>query len=150
MIDLIQPKEVEIDGKTYIISKFPAMAGREILTQMPSTAAAATLGHFIKGGDYKLNEDITLKVLNYVAVKLDNGTTQRLISQNLINIYVTSEYPGETLLKIEDEIIGYNCSFFKGGRVSTFLRDIALKLPAWTSRMLTVFLEQSSQKEKPH
>src|SRR5271154_4800343 len=131
MLDLIQPKELEIDGKIYIISKFPALAAREILTQMPSTAAAATIGHFIKGGDYKLNEAITLKIMHYVAVKLDNGTNQRLTSQNLIDVYVTSDFPGETLLKIEDEMLGYNCSFFGGGRVSTFCADIVRKLPVW-------------------
>jgi hypothetical protein len=150
MLDLIQPKDIVIDGQTYIISKLPAVAAREILTQYPATAASATLGHFFKNGDYKVNEELTFKLLSYVAVRLENGTAMRLISRALIDTYVKSDYPGETLLKIEDEILGYNCSFFQGGRVSTFLKDIAQKLPALISQMLTASLQRSSQKEKPH
>lgn len=141
---MIQPKEIEIDGKIFIISKFPAVAGREIMAKYPTSGLP-------KIGDYKVNEEVMLKLMSYVAVP--NGTSQplKLGSQILINNHIVASEGAEaweTLGKIEIEMMRYNCSFFRDGRISTFFEDLAQKLPQWVSKTLTDLSARSSQKEK--
>lgn len=73
---MLEPIEKEIplpDGgtKTFILSKFPAIAGREIVTQYPTTGAP-------KIGDYKTNEALMLKLMAYVAVPIEGAVRYRL------------------------------------------------------------------------
>ena len=58
---MIEPKTVVIYGKEFILSKFPAIAGREIIAKYP-------LSGLPKIGDYALNEETMLKLMCYVAV----------------------------------------------------------------------------------
>lgn len=136
---MIEPIEKDIDGKTYILTKFPAVAGREIIALYPMSGLP-------KIGDYKVNEETMLKLMKYVHVKLQNGQSLALGSRDLIDNHVTS---WETLAKIEMAMMEYNCSFFQDGRLSTFLNDTAQKIPAWISKILTAFSAQSSQADKP-
>lgn len=139
MTGLIEPKEMLIDGKTFIFSKFPAIAGREIIANYP-------LSGMPKLGDYKVNEETMVKLMNYVAVYLDGGSSQlRLSNRALIDNHVSS---WETLAKIEVGMLEYNCSFLQNGRVSTLLNDIAQKIPTWISKISTAFLAQLSQMGK--
>lgn len=136
---LLESKQIEIDGKQFIISKFPAVAGREIITQYP-------LSGLPKIGEYKVNEAIMLKLMTYVGVPIASQQMPlQLTTQALIDNHVGS---WETLAKLEMAMLEYNCSFFTDGRVSTFLTDIALNIPAWITKILTPLLEQSSQAEK--
>jgi hypothetical protein len=135
---MIEPKEIEIDGKTFIISKFPAIAGREIITQYLPSAAP-------KIGDYKNNEALMLKLMSYVGVTIASGNIVQLSTQALVNNHVGS---WETLMKLEAAMLEYNCSFFQNGLISGFFGDIAQKLPQWISKILTDSLAQLSQKEK--
>lgn len=137
MQDLIEPKEIEIDGKTFIISKFPAIPGREIAVNYSISALP-------KLGDYSTNEKMMLKMMNYIAVPHGTGNI-RLSTQELINNHVPS---WETLMKLEKEIYSYNMSFFLKGRISNFLGDTAQKLPQWISKILTDSLGQLLQTEK--
>ena len=135
MANLLEPKEVEIelpDGsmKTYIFSKFPAIAGREIVTQYPLSAMP-------KMGDYEVNEKIMLKLMCYVAVRLDSGIEQQLTSKALVDNHIRS---WETLGKIEVGMIEYNCSFFGNGRASSFLTNIVQTALPMISKMLTGLL----------
>ena len=144
MADLLEPKTVDIElpnggNKTFILSKFPAIAGREIITQYPLTAAP-------KIGDYKANEELMVKIMAYVAVVLENGNEQRLITRTLIDQHIPS---WETLAKVEIGMIEYNCSFFGNGRAANFFQDIAQKALPLISKMLTGLSEQSLPKEKP-
>jgi hypothetical protein len=140
---MIQPKEVQIDGKTFIISKFPAIGGREIVSQYLSSAMP-------KIGDYRLNEELMLKLMCYVAVPRDNGAVPlQLSTKDLVNNHVTSDFPYETCLKIEKAMMEYNCSFFRDGRISTLFQDVAQNIPAWISKTLIALSEQLSQKVKP-
>lgn len=138
MADLIEAKEVIINEKIYVISKVPAIPGREIFTQYLPSAAP-------KIGDYKINEQLMLKLLSYVAV-INEGSYLRLTTQALIDNHVAN---WETLMKIEAAMIEYNCSFFQNGRASTFLGGIAQKLPQWITKTLTDSLERLSQVDKP-
>jgi len=143
-MSLIQPKQVQIktqEGveKTYTLSKFDAISGREILTQYPISAIP-------KLGDYKTNKEMMLKILSFVEVTTDAGTQQRLTTEALIQSHVPD---WETLARIEAGMVEYNCSFFGNGRASTFFEGIAQKVPALITKMLTDLSAQSSRKDAP-
>ena len=136
---MIEPKAVSIDGKDFILSKFPAIAGREIIAKYP-------LSGIPKIGDYQLNEETMLKLMSYVAVNINDAPVS-LSSRGLVDNHAGN---WETLAKIEVSMMEYNCSFFRDGRISNFFDDFAQKLPLWISKMWTVLSEQLLQKEKPH
>jgi hypothetical protein len=135
---LLEPQEVTINDKTYILSKFPAIDGREIIAGYPMTGIP-------KIGEYKANEQIMFKLMSYVAVNTPNGQI-RLSTRDLINNHVPD---WEVLMKIEGMMLENNCSFFRDGRASTFFDGIVQKAPAWITKILTGLLAQSSPTEKP-
>lgn len=136
---LIEPKEEVIDGKIFILSKFPAIAGREIITQYP-------LSLIPKVGEYKVNEELMLKIMNYVAIPMKDREPLLLTTKALIDNHISS---WETLIQIEANMIDYNCSFFRDGRISTFFQDIAQNIPQWISKILIALSDQLSVREKP-
>lgn len=124
-------------SKTYILSKFPAIAGREIVTQYPVTASP-------KIGDYKTNEELMLKVMSYVGVKFDDGTIVPLSSRDLVNNHVEDF---ETLIKLEWAMMEYNCSFFRNGAASRVLSGLKEKFQMSIFKTLTTLSEQLSAKK---
>lgn len=141
---MIEPKEVEIetaDGgkRSYTISKFPAVAGREIITQYPISGIP-------KLGDYDTNEKIMMQILGFVSVQPTEGPAILLSSRALIDNHVPE---WETLARLEWAMMEYNISFFREGRVSGFLDDLMEKLPESILSMLTPLLEQLSPKSTP-
>lgn len=142
MSDLLEPieQDIELTGggtKKFILSKFPAIAGREIITQYPTSAAP-------KIGSYQLNEELMLKLMGYVAIAMPDGTPLRLSTRELVNNHVPDF---ETLMKIEFAMMQYNCSFFRDGKMSNFLEMLTEKALALISQTLTGFLESSSKKD---
>lgn len=137
MYPLLEQKEVMIDDRVFILSKFPPVAGREIIAGYPLTGLP-------KIGDYKTNEAIMIKLMGYVGVQKGDSVI-RLNSTALIDNHVGS---WETLVKVEAAMMEYNCSFFQNGRVSNFLNDAAQNIPQWIFKILTALSEQLSQKEK--
>lgn len=140
---MIEPKEIEIENpdktkSVFILSKFPAIQGREIIAKYPLSAMP-------KLGDYAVNEETMLKLMSFVAVPRENGEPLRLTTRGLIDNHVKS---WETLAKIEIAMMEYNCSFFGNGRASTFFEGIAQKAQALIFKTLTDLSGQSSQKEK--
>lgn len=140
MADLLEPKEVEIDlpdgtKKIYILSKFPAIQGREIVCKYP-------LSGMPKLGDYQVNEETMLKLMGFVAVPHGDGVL-RLSTKELVNNHVKS---WETLAKLEIGMMEYNCSFFGNGQGSTFLSGLAQKAQALIIKTLMDLSAQSSQK----
>src|SRR3954469_14685036 len=112
MADLIKPKPLSVadaDGEIrhYIISKFNAVDGREIVAKYPISALP-------KLGDYAVNEEVMLKLMGFVAVQVGE-TQQRLSTRAMINNHVPDF---ETLAKIEMAMMEYNCSFFRNERLS--------------------------------
>ena len=141
---LLEPKEFTLtgqDGKehTYIISKFPAVQGREIVSKYPLTALP-------KVGDYGVNEETMLKLMSYVAVETKKGVQQRLTTLDLVNNHVRS---WEDLAKIEMEMMQYNCSFFLRDKALTFLDVLIQKVGEKVFEMLTPSLHPSYRQEKP-
>ena len=142
MADLLAPIEVDIelpDGsvKKFILSKFPAVAGREIITQYPTSAAP-------KIGSYALNEELMFKLMSYVAVPLADGLPLRLNSRALVDNHVPDF---ETLMRIEWEMMKYNCSFFNNGKMSGFLELLTDKAQALILKTLTGFSESLSKND---
>lgn len=141
---MIQPKEITIetqDGKSraFVLSKFPAIQGREIIAKYPLSAMP-------KLGDYEVNEETMLKLMSFVAVPRETGEPLRLTTRALVDNHVGD---WETLARVEMAMMEYNCSFFGNGRASTFFEVIAQKAQALISRTLTDLSAQSSPKRSP-
>ncbi len=140
----IKPEEFKLadaDGKEYIyiLSNFPAVAGRKIISQYPLTGLP-------KFGDYVENEKLMIELMSYVAVKMSDGREQRLETQALIDNHV----PGpEMLVKIEMKMMEKNFSFFRDGRSLNFFDSIAQLLTKKITETLTLSLQPLSEQDTP-
>ncbi|KJF78292.1 phage-like protein [Morganella morganii] len=143
---LIKPKEVQIkdvDGieKTFVISRLPAVTGREILAKYP-------LSNTPKIGDYEVSKEAMLKMMAYVCAVSD-GEEIPLKTQTLIDNHVPD---GESLIRLELEMLKYNTSFFGTGGNSGFLPFLISKvgssLPS-VIKTLMASLQSSSAKDSP-
>jgi len=142
-MDLIKPKDIEvedIDGNiiNVRISRLPATIGREILVQYLPSAMP-------KVGDYKVNEDMMLKLMAHVAVVNKDGDAISLSNKTLVDNHIPD---WQTLAKIEVEMLRYNTDFFDNGKISNFFEVIKTKAQALISKMLTDSLAQSSKENK--
>lgn len=141
---LLEPKTITVETqkgeqRTYIISKFPAVQGREIIAKYPLSAMP-------KLGDYAVNEETMLKLMCFVAVNIEGNpeplalTTRALVDNHLPD--------WETLARVEVAMMEYNVSFFANGKGSTFLEAITAKAQAFLSKTLMDLSGQSLQKGK--
>lgn len=140
---MIEPKEVTIEtqggeSRTYVLSKFPAIQGREIIAKYPLSAMP-------KLGDYAVNEETMLKLMAFVAVPQDGRDPLKLTTRALVDNHVPD---WETLARIEFSMMEYNVSFFGNGKGSTFLEAITQKAQQFLSKTLTDLSAQYSQKAK--
>lgn len=138
-MELIEPKEFKLNGKTFMLGKFPAIQGRELITQYPSTALP-------KIGDYPTNEALMLKLMSFVGVLTEAGTVQRLTTAALVDNHVRS---GTDLLRIEFAMMEYNCDFFADGKASSFLAGLGEKVQQLLTKTLMDLSQQSLAKTKP-
>lgn len=141
---MIQPKEITIstqagENRTYVLSKFPAVQGREIVAKYPMSAMP-------KLGDYAVNEETMLKLIGFVAVPRDGAEPLKLSTRALVDNHIPD---WETLARLEVAMLEYNCSFFGNGKGSTFFEAIAKKAQAFLSQTLMDLSAQSSQKKPP-
>lgn len=136
-MELLQPKEIDINGKTYRISKFPATVGREIVAKYP-------VSNMPKLGDYKVSEEIMLKLMSYVEVVLTERSI-RLSTQELVNNHVPD---WEVLAQLEWEMLSYNCSFLTNGKSLSFFEKLAHLAEQKISEILTASLGKSSARAK--
>lgn len=125
---LIKPQEVTVtdtDGLEYqyIISRLPAVEGREILSLYPLSNAP-------KIGDYANSEKGMLLLMKYVERVYSDGNI-RLTTKALIDNHVPD---AETLVKLELEALKYNVSFFKNANHSS--------LGGWLSKIISGILPQ--------
>lgn len=134
-----EPKEMTVNGKQFILTKFPPVAGREIVMMYPSSALP-------KFGSYKVNQEIMLKLMSYVFVPMPSGDPLPLSSQALVDNHVSD---WEMLTALEKAMLEYNCTFFQNGLISKFLDDLAQKVPEWVTKTLMDLSRQSSPMEKP-
>jgi hypothetical protein len=136
---MIEPKEISIEGKTYIISKFNYEDGREIVSQYIASALP-------KIGDYQRNKELVRMMMKYVAIPTADPNRPLILSTpELMNNHIPDWEIG---IRLEGEMMAYNCRFFQSGRLSTFLDDIAQNIPQWILKTSTQLSELFSQKEK--
>lgn len=140
----IEPKEIELKNqkgvvKTFVLSKFPAVAGREIVTKYP-------LSNIPKIGEYQQSEEVMLKLMSFVGVITAAGTTQMLTTRALVDNHCED---WETLARLEWAQLEYNCSFFDKGLISGSLESISQKAVLLITKMLTASSAASSPTEKP-
>lgn len=127
MTDLLEPKNYEIDGKTYVLSKFPAMDGVDIVCQYG-------LGVIPKLGDYAKVKEMRNLILSYVGVQEPNtGNIIRLTTRALINNHCASL---GIVFKLEWAMWEYNCSDFLNGRVLSLLKDFAQNIKQLSTETL--------------
>lgn len=133
----IEPKTFPLGDKTYVLTKFPATVGREILTQYPMSGLP-------KVGDYKTNHQLMLRVMSYVGVMVDGRTEPLMLTtEELVNNHVRKT---EDLMRLEWAMIEYNFDFFADGRASNFLGLVADRITPLISKTLTDLLVPSSGK----
>ncbi len=141
---LLKPEPFDLldsDGKakTFILSNFDAITGREIITQYPLTALP-------KAGDYPANRELMFKLMSFVAVVTSDGRELRLSTPELIMNHVDN---GEMLMKLEMKMMEKNCSFFRDGRCLDLLDTV---MQMFTKKLLETLTQSSeflSQQEKP-
>lgn len=136
---MIEPKEITVDGKQYVLTKFPATKGREIATKYG-------ISLLTKVSDYTANEETMLKLMAYVGVPRSGNPPLMLETQSLVDNHVKNF---ETLLKLEKEMMVYNCGFFQNGRSWTFLEGFVQKLQPLAIKMSTLLSPLLSRMEKP-
>lgn len=142
--DFLDPevKTIEMgDGtkRDYVLSRFPAVQGRQIITQYPITGAP-------KIGEYGANEGLMLKMMGYVAAVRDDGEKIVLSTEALVNNHVTD---AEGLMRIEMAMMEKNCSFFRNGKGSTFFEGIVKKVIQSITSTLTGSLPASKVASSP-
>lgn len=141
--ELLQPWDYpcELPGggeKVFVLSKFPAIAGREIIAKYPLSSVP-------KLGEYAVNEETMLKLMSYVGIRNADGSVTRLATRDLIDAHCAS---WEVLARVEYEMLKGNCSFFADGRASTFLQGLAQLFTQSLTKMSMGLLDQLSQVEK--
>jgi len=141
---MIEEKEIVLktqkgEDRTYIISKFPATAGREIVTKYP-------VSNTPKIGEYTQSEEIMLKLMTFVQAVNSEGHRTALTTKQLVDNHVPD---WETLARLEWAQLEYNVSFFGNGLNSDFFVSISQKAGQWITQTLTHLLAVSSQTGKP-
>lgn len=106
-MDRIDEKAVEISGKTFYISKIPAVQGREIMIKYYKFAKDAD--------NYEKSHEVSSKLLSYVRVKLDNGNMIALETDTLINNHVSD---ATTLIALETAVMDHTFGFLADGETS--------------------------------
>lgn len=139
----LRPKPVtvaDMDGveHAFILHRFPAVAGREIVAKYPLTAMP-------KLGDYAINEETMLKLMAHVAAVPKQGDPIFLTTRALVDNHT---YDWETLAKLEWGMLEYNTSFFTNGKASTFFAGFMPTLKGWITSTLMDLLQQLSAQTK--
>lgn len=119
---MLEPKEIIIGDKSYILHKLPAVAGYEAFVRLQS----------IQSVDDR--KTLLGQLMAYVSVNPDGGKAEiSLSSPALINNHVPDT---QTLLQLENEILAYNFDFFGLGEISDCLKCAEKVAPAKNTEML--------------
>lgn len=137
---MIEPKHVELNGRKFILSKFPAKIGYEICTQLP-------LHGIPKIGVFAEHQALISKLMCFVGVQAEGMTTPLMLTTDALVDNHAGDWENYAL--IVKEMMEYNCSFLKEGVIFTFLEDCVKKGLVWISSTLMDLSGQSSPMEKP-
>lgn len=138
---LLEPKEIEINGHKFIISKMPCTVAQEVIFNLPNGLIPII-------SDFKKAEEQAFKMLSYCErVYTDGRGSIPLISKAIIDNHVNDF---DTLRKLEWECLQYNFSFFMDGRALNFLNEGISLAKSSLSEILTDLLGKLSQQERQH
>lgn len=133
---LLQPKEVEINGFKFIISKMPCTVAQKVLCQLPS-GIIPLISSFSK------SEEQLFKMLSYCErVYTDGRANVPLVSKTIIDNHVPNF---DTLYKLEWEALQYNFDFFEQGKLLNFLNEGLSLAESKASEILTDLLDKLLQ-----
>lgn len=141
MLELLSPLEVTLKSQagtdhTFRLGKFPAVAGREIVSKYP-------VANIPKLGDYAVSEETMLKCMTFVEAQSPDGNTWiRLTTRQLVDNHVKD---WEMLVKLEAGMMEHNCSFFANGAALASFEGIAQNFSLWISKTLTALSAQLSR-----
>lgn len=144
MPELIKPKDItikDLDGveHTFIISRLPATVGREILAKYPVANAP-------KIGDYGVSSEAMRLMMKYVAIPREMADPLCLTTQALIDNHIPD---GQTLIRLEFEMLGYNTDFFGIGSnqdlVGSLIRKYVPLIMSTVTSSLPPSLQQALQ-----
>lgn len=136
---LLEPKEIQVDGKSFIISKLPATVAVEIMMRSAGNAIP-------KAGDFAIIESMMLKTMCYVAIKRAGIPDLILNSRELIDNHCPN---WTTYMKVLEEMRGYNNLFLVSENLLTFLERVMAMLPAKIRAILTPESQPSSMPSSP-
>lgn len=136
---LLEPKEIQVDGKTFIVSKLPATVAVEIMMRSAGNAIP-------KAGDFAIIESMMLKTMCYVAIRRPNIPDLMLNSRELIDNHCPN---WTTYMKVLEEMRGYNNLFLVSENLLTFLERVMAMLPARIRAILTPDLQPLSTQNSP-
>ena len=137
---LLSPKEVNINGNKFLISKMPCMTAQEVIVRIPA-------GILPLINQYTISEEMVVKMLSCCQRIYDDKPNVPLISKEIINNHVPDF---DTLIQLENECLKYNFDFFNQGKVLTFLAQGLSLAESRLSAILTDLLDKLLQAEKPH
>lgn len=132
---LLEPKEIEINGYKFIISRMPCTVAQEVLINLPQ-------GFIPILSEFSKYEQYIFKMLSYCErVYTDGRNNVPLISKAIIDNHVPDF---NTLYKLEFECINYNYDFFADGRALDFLNKGVSLAKSNISEILTDLLDKLS------
>lgn len=132
---LLEPKEVEINGYKFIISKMPCTVAQEVIFNLPNGLIPII-------ADFKKAEEQAFKMLAYCErVYTDGRSNVPLVSRAIIDNHVPDF---DTLRKLEWECLQFNFSFFADGRALTLLNQGISLAKSNLSEILTGLLDKLS------
>ena len=104
---MLEPKEISIGDKKYIIHKFPAWQGVHLAGKMPFAVD-------FEGADEEGRKKVWAEVFTYIAVPMPNGGSPLfLTTQDLINNHVKG-WP--EMLELFTTVSEYNRGFLAVGK----------------------------------
>lgn len=132
---LLEPKEVEINGYKFIISKMPCTVAQEVIFNLPTGLIPII-------SEFKKTEEQAFKMLAYCErVYTDGRSNVPLISKAIIDNHIPNF---DTLIKLEYECLNYNFDFFGNGRALDFLNKGVSLAKSNVSEILTDLLDKLS------
>lgn len=130
-VNLLEPKEVEIDGQKFLISKMPCTVGQKVLVNLPQ-------GFIPIFSEFTKYEQYIYEMLSYCQRVYDDKDNVPLTTKAIIDNHVNSV---ETLLKLEWHCIEHNYGFFAPERVAPLLNGKLSKYHFNLTEILTVLLQ---------
>lgn len=137
---LLEPKEVEINGCKFLISKMPCMTAQEVAVKLP-TGLLPLINQFSQ------SEEMVIKMLACCQRIYKDKPNVPLISKEIINNHVPDF---DTLIKLEHECVQYNYDFFENGKLLNFLNKGVCLAESKVSGILTDLLDKLLQVQKQH